>query len=235
MQSTSDPFTQQNSLLVAGLAIAVFAFPGLGLLTYLGLSIPGWLWLSGLVIFAFGLLLHFATRRIVYIRSYQAAALGLVAVTYGVLLWVILAGSSLTGTRVLLVISIAGLQTLTGIVAFSDNRRRYRANPNKPFGPYGILDAKVGVVTRDTSNQYKDQERRQTTLYTKLSRLAPMTAGLAMLIARSLSDSAINIVIGLIALVCAFGAAAGAGGVIFYLVVSARWEQEHGMRMYVKR
>jgi len=235
MQSASDPFAQQNSPLVAGFAIAVFVFPGLGLLAYLGLSIPSWLWPLGLVIFALGLLLHFTIRRIVYIRSYQAAVLGLVAITYGVLLGVILSGNSLTGVRPFLILSTGGLQILTGIVVFRDNRRRYRTNSRKPFGSYGILDAKTGVVTRDTSNQHKDQEHRQTTLYTKLSRLAPMTAGLATLIVRSLSDSGINITIGLIALVCAFGAAGGTGGVIFYLFTSANWEQKHGMRMYVRR
>jgi len=65
--------------------------------------------------------------------------------------------------------------------------------------------------------------------------LSPLIGGLSMLVVGQLSGFGINIVVGVIAGVAAFGLAAGAAGYLFWLIASTRWESENELRIIVKR
>ena len=50
-----------------------------------------------------------------------------------------------------------------------------------------------------------------------------------------MSADGVTIVTGVVALVAAYGAALGIGGMWYYIVKALNWEREHGKRIYVQR
>jgi len=232
----SDPFVQQYSPMPITLGGSMAIYMGLGFLAYLGIGLPKWLWWLGTAMLCAGMVLGVATKRVVYIRAYQAAVMGIMALVHGTLLLTV-AGDAFTARPELVLAAMVGVSLLaTGIGAYQHRRK---SQPDIASWPVGHLlesfNAKTGAVTRGTSPQQVEQRERLSRGYARLDRLAPLIAGLAMLIAGRLGGSAISLAIALVAFVIAFGGAAGAGAIVFYLVAAICWERAKGIDVYVKR
>jgi hypothetical protein len=170
-----------------------------------------------------------------YIRGHQMAISGLMAIVYSGLLWAVLTHDQPYEFKLLAGLVIGPMLGALGIGVYRVNQKRpYLAE--MPYGPTGTLNKKTGLVDPTVSppliQRSRDKAEKQ---YALLWRLAPLTAGLSMLLARGLPASGIAVVVAIIALVTSAGAAGAAGGMCFYVVASRRWEQQHGKGMYVKR
>jgi len=230
----SSTFTQQHSPLMIGSA-GLFVYVGLGFLSYIGLDVPGGIWLSGLVIFVVGLVLEILTRRYAYVKIYQVVVFSYMASAFGVLLWVIVSGGRSLEIKLLVAAIIAVSLAATPFFVYRNNFNRRSDLSLNPIGPFGSLNWRTGMVSPDTSPKHHRKEMQTETGYTLLRRVGPLIAGLSMAIAGSLQGTAVDFVIALVAFAIAYGAAAGAGGMWFYLVAARRWEKEHGKRIYVQR
>jgi len=104
-----------------------------------------------------------------------------------------------------------------------------------PIGPYADLNTVTGVVTRARSPRDIKEQQYVKGGYARMYWLSPLIGGLSMLVVGQLSGFGINIVVGVIAGVAAFGLAAGAAGYLFWLIASTRWESENELRIIVKR
>jgi hypothetical protein len=231
----SDPFVQQYSPIPIGLGSPVAVYMGLGFLAYLGVVLPNWVWWLGAAILCSGLVLGVATKRVVYIRAYQAIVMGVVALVHGTLLLTV-ASDAFAVRPGLALAAVVGVTVLaTGIGAYQHRRQ---SQPDIASWPVGhrleSFNAKTGAVTRRTSSQQVEQQERVSRGYARLDRLAPLIAGLAMLIAGRLEGSASTLAIAFVAFVVAFGGAAGAGAIAFYFVAAMRWERDTRINIWVK-
>lgn len=230
-----EPYRLHYSPLAIGILLALFTYLGLALFRVPGLLVPGWVWLAVLLVPLSGLVLQFATRRVVYIRAYQLTAVGLVALVYGSLLWAVFTYDQPYKFKLFAGLVMGAMLVALGVGAYRVNQKRpYLAE--MPYGPVGILDNKTGLVDPAVSppliQRSRDKAEKQ---YALLWRLAPLTAGLSMLLVRGLPASGKAVLVAIIALVIAAGYAGVTGSVYFYIIASWRWEQQHSKRMYVKR
>lgn len=230
----SDPYTQQHSPLLFGVG-GLFLYVGIGFLVYLGLALPTWIWGSGLVILGVGFGLEIVTRRFTHVRIYQIFVACTLALTFGMVLWTVASNGRRWETRLLVAVIIAVSLAATAIGGYRNNLARRIGISANPVGPYGDFDPRTGMVTRDTSLQRRQEQERTERGYAWLRWAGPLIAGLSMAIASSLRGSALDLVIAMVALVTAYGSAAGAGAIWFYFRAARCWEREHGKRIYVKR
>lgn len=116
---------------------------------------------------------------------------------------------------------------------WSNTRRPYLAAT--PKRPAGTLDTNTGLV--DPYKSPVSVQKHQDELANKnhlVWRLAPLTAGLAMLLVRGLPDLGRALVMTLLAMTVAAGCATAAGSVLFFVVASRRWEFENGKLILVQ-
>jgi hypothetical protein len=115
-----------------------------------------------------------------------------------------------------------------------NQKRRYLAE--MPYGPTGTLDTKTGLVDPTVSPPLIQRSRdRAEKRYALLWRLAPLCAGLSMLLAGGLPASGTAVVVAIIALVVSAGTAGAAGSMGYYVLATRRWEREHGKHIRVQR
>ncbi|GAB4568502.1 MAG: hypothetical protein Kow0047_21450 [Anaerolineae bacterium] len=217
-----------------GSQITLFVYLGFALFIVLGIGLPIEAWVAALLMPLVGLILQLASRRVIYIRAYYTVVAGLFSLVYGSLLWSILATDQSHRFKLFAGLIIGAMLILIGIGS-------YRANLSKsysvymPHGPVGTLDERTGLVDPSTSpphiQEEYDKAQRQ---IAQLLQWAPLTAGLSILLVRSLSLKGHMFLIALVALVCAAGGAFGVGGFYFYYVAARNWEREHGKPIYVK-
>ncbi|MFZ1599269.1 MAG: hypothetical protein WBE17_14765 [Anaerolineae bacterium] len=208
---------------------------GFGLFTILAIIPSIWLWFAILLICLVGVALHITSKRVVYMRIYQVFIVGLMALTYGGLLWAALALHQSFQVRVmvglLIVVMLAGL----AIGGYLNIRQRVDLQ-HMPFGPVGTMNEKTGVV--DPHHQATPVQKQQdelNRLSSVLRRWNPLIAGLSMLLVSGLPSSGIALLIALMALATAVGGAVVTGGWFAPVVACLRWEREHGKHIVVKQ
>lgn len=231
----ADPYHLYYSPAVIGCTGILTIYLGLALLAVQGMVAPGWIWLFGLSIPLTGFILQIASRRVVYIRGYQVVVMGLMALVHGSAFWTVVSHNQLGGLKLLAGMITGILLLVLGIGVYRTNwKRSYFAE--MPYGPVGVLDSTTGLVDPARSPRHvQDHRGKAEQQYALLWRLAPLTAGLSMLLVRGLPRSSIAALVGVIAFGFAAFGAMGAGGYSFFLVASWRWERAHSKCIYVKR
>jgi len=196
---------------------------------------PSWIWLLGLLIPLSGLILQVVSRRVIYVRAYQLFIFGLITLVYGTLLWAVVTLDRSYDFKLFASLVIAVMLIALVIGAYRISQRRHQRT-QMPYGPVGTLDKKSGLIDPTISppniQSRQDRLEKRSVL---LWRLAPLTAGLAMLLVRGLPRSGNAALVAIVALGFAVLGAIGLGGYCFFVVASKRWEQEHRKVMYVKR
>jgi hypothetical protein len=137
--------------------------------------------------------------------------------------------------KIALTVTILLALTLTIIGAYRYKIHHAFNSSFYPIGPFTHFNKVSGTVTRARSTRGIAEQKHIQRGYARLDRIGPIIAGLALLVAGSLSGFGINIAIGIIAFVTAFGVSAGATGILFYLIASLRWESEHGKQIIIER
>jgi len=235
MLRLTDPYRLYYSALRSGLLLSFPIYLGLALFAVQGVAPCGGVWLVVLLIPLAGLVLEFASKRVIYIRGYQFIISSLIGLVHGTLLWTVLALDRSYDFKLFAGLVTGGMFVALAVGAYRINQRRYQ-HTQMPCGPVGVLDKKTGLVdpTLSPPNIQRQQDRLEK-LSVLLWRLAPLTAGLVMLLVRGLPASADEVLVAIVAFTFAALGAGGAGGLYFFLVTSKYWEQQHGKLIYVKR
>ncbi len=235
MRQLTEPYRLYYSPLAMGCMGTFAVYLGLTLFAVQGMVAPSWIWLLGLSTPLSSLVLQVVSRRVIYVRAYQLTIFGLITLVYGTLLWAVVTLDRSYDFKLFASLVIVVMLIALVIGAYRISQKRHQ-RAQMPYGPVGTLDRKTGLVDPTISppniQRHQDRLEKQSAL---LWRLAPLTAGLAMLLVRGLPASADEVLVAIVAFTFAVLGAGGAGGYYFYLVASRRWEQEHGKLMYVKR
>lgn len=234
MMRRFDLYTSQYSTLNAAL-VGVVVLLAWGMLIYFGLLIPSWVWWSSLIFSLVGVGMYLFTRRLLMIRAFQMSGAGITALAFGLVFWAALSSRQSYELTLSLGVFIALTLAITALGAYYHNKRRLVGKTKNPVGMVGTLDPRTATIARENSGMGDETTEATNQSVNKMLRYGPAIAGLSLLFARSLSADGVVIVIGLVALVVAYGAALGAGGMWYYTVKAINWEREHGKRIYVKR
>lgn len=233
----SDYYTLQYSTLPLTLGSAMFVYMGFVLMLIVGRPVAKWMWWSGVILFGCGVILQFATRRVLFIRSYQFIMVFVLAFTYGFLLLEIIVTKGRTKEASLLLpilLTLSLLMTMVGVYKNHSNKMPHFRE--KPIGPvWENFDPKTGTITRTSTKLQQQKQRQFRKSYSRLNRIGPLIAGLSMLIAGSLSNSSTNIAIILIAFVITFASSAALAALLFQLIGILWWEKTNGKHVIVKR
>lgn len=230
----ADPYYRQYSPLVVGIAGTFFLYLALILLATQGVSFLEAIWVAILLIPFVSLWMQLRVRRVAHIRLHQALLFELLSLSYGLLCWIIVSRGQGSIFRVFAaVMSCIMLLGLAAMGYWSNTRRFYLAA--SPQGPVGTLDTNTGLV--DPNRSPDSVQKHEDALANKnhlVWRLAPLTAGLAMLLARGLPDLGQDVVMTLAAMTIAAGCAAAAGALLFFAFAVRRWEFENGKLILVQ-
>ena len=236
MIRSKDYFDQQYSVFPIALAVTWFIYLGLGFITMDGLSLPKWIWWSGLVLLGCGVLLQFVTHRVAFIRIYQASLIFTVGLTYGALLLKIVARGRMKEVSLLLafIILLSLLMTMIGVYKKQSNKI-----PNSHIKPISSawedFNPETGVISRASTGRRLKKQRQYHQDYSRLNRIGPLIAGLSMLVVSSLNNSAIDVMIAMISFIIILSAAGTLAAILFQLIGILRWEKENGKQVVVKR
>ncbi len=232
---TQNPYYRQYSPLFMGAVFVIVIYIGLAILLYQVSNPSIWLWFTPFTLLIAAIIIQLSTTRIIYIRVFQFTVMSSTAIIFGISFWLLIAND--------LVILFKWITAfITGVILISICYSSYHINSNReylvdlPHGPVGILDHRTGFV-----NPYKSPHliQRQQNKFQRQElfvwRLAPLTAGMTMIVVRGLPDSALIFLIILLCLIVAVGASGGAGGTLYYAIASRRWEIQNGKLMVVKK
>jgi len=235
-----DPRHARFSASFIGISSGVLMIPmGLSLFAAaptIGSVPPTWMWLISLIGIPFaGMLLHFNTRRLVYIKSFFTAVMLLWSLVYGSAAWYVLSwgmGCSfqvVVGLGIVAVLFVVGQQTYLVTIRSPERERM-------PHEIIGVLDQTTGIVDPSSGSPSAQARVKQMDRSTALMlRLAPLTGGLSLLTIRSLPATSDLVLLLIVALVFATVGAIGTGSNVSYVVASRRWEQKHGKPMCIKK
>jgi hypothetical protein len=234
LRSFNDPNYQHYSPFAIGSMATFMIYLGLILFAPSGVRIPSWLWFLGLPILIFGAILQLLSKRILWIRSYQAGVAILFASVYASLLWITLTHHQ-NWTNKLLAMLIIGLIVVGSAWSIYVHNLNSSHRKDMPHGPIGMLDSRTGIVdpTRSPVAIQKQWEQAEGKLKL-VSRLAPLIAGISMFLVRILSEPGILVIIAVIALLGTIFGSIGIGGLVYYVFAIIRWEREHEKRMLLQ-
>lgn len=230
-----NPYYRQYSPFFMGGIFVILIYLGLAILFYQVSPPSGWSWFVPLLLLALAIALQLTTKRVVYIRLFQSMLMVIVSLIYGISFLVLIANHQSYNFKWL----TASLMTIMIILIYYAS---YRANAGRkylhdlPHGPVGTLDHRTGFI-----DPYKSPpliQKHQDELQSKrhvVWRLAPLTAGLAMVLVRGLPSSGLNLLLIFLSLVVATGSSGGAGGALYYAIASRRWEVQNGKLMLVRK
>ena len=234
MRNRFDPYAADYSTLNLA-TCGVLALIGWGLLSYLGYVVPGWVWWGSLVLSLIGVVMHFLTRRVLFIRMYQTFSLAILSLAFGIVVWAVLNTGQSVEQSVLLGIAVGLTLVIVANIAYSNNRTRYSRTRKNPVGWVGSLDTRTARIYREDSKAATEAAEATAESVSKVRRYGPVIAGLSYVFVRTLSADYAVLVIGLVAFGIAYGTAFGTGSVWYLLRQAVTWEREHGKRIYVQR
>ncbi len=230
------PFSTLFMGVVSGVLIVPLGLLGFTALPTIGFVPPIWVWLVSLVGLPLtGMLLYFSTQRLIYIKSFFVTTAILWSLIYGGVAWHFITWGTGNGFRILVSLGIVMILLAVGLQTYLASLR----TPEREIMPHeviGALDQATGIVDPTASSpSAKKREKQMAGSATMIWRLAPVTAGLSMLLVRALPATGDLILMVIVAIGFATVGAIGAGSNVSYVVASRRWEQKHGKLIYVKR
>lgn len=230
-----NPSYQHYSPLIMG-CIAAFTL-SLGMALMLnpgGINIPNGFWYVGILVMIIGVALEFLSRRVLWIRIYQATTVLIIAIVYAGLLWAMLAHNQTWENQL-----FSGL--LTGFILVISILATYRMRINSPdlaampHGTRGILNTKTGFVDPTASPVWMQERWDKAEHKTNaIKQISPLIAGISMFLVQVLSKDEITIMLAIVALMAVILFSLGAGGFMAYIASVIRWERSHNRRIYVR-
>ena len=215
-----------------GIMIALSSLIGLGMLAYKSINVSVLLYLSIGAMLA-GIALQIRSRRIIYIRIYQIMIVLMQAVIFSSGAILFLTEEQKTAMQLVIVAMVVTL--FIGLVVFSFFRTRRNYTSISPYGPFGVMNPKTGIVDPTHSipkiQKQIDKYDGKTNL---VWRLIPLTAGLDLAFIGILSLSGKELVLVIGAIVIVAGDALGIGSLAAYATATLRWERNHGKHIIVK-
>lgn len=194
-----------------------------------------WAWLVVLLFAGVGMVLQFATKRVLIIRLYDSMMYALAAGASALLTWSLLVLAWGQGSAVLAAATITAMLIGFGAVTVVRDRR----NPKRvrlPCAAIGKMDQNTGLITDPRYIDRTPVAAQQGNAATKaVLSLAPLIAGLSMMLVRGLPDDAAILLLlfpgTLFAVMMTWFVAKS----MSFLIGTLRWERDHGKRIYVKR
>ena len=233
LQKFKDPHYLLYSPMALGIAFIGSYLIGSVMLAYKSLNISSLLYIS-LALLIIGVILQLKSNRVLYIRIYQMVVTTILTIVYLVGATVFLTDGRPLWQKWFVVIVMIIIAVMRGVLAFFRTRRLY--TPAMPHGPLGILNSKTGVVDpTETSPKLQKQMDEYTNKANLVWKIIPLTAGLALVFVRGLSDSGGELVMTIIAIIVVVGASGSIGSVYAYIRAILCWEKRHGKRITVKR
>jgi len=215
-----------------GVLIALSSLIGLAMLSYKSINVSVLLYLSIGAMLA-GIALQIRSRRIIYIRIYQMMIVFMQAVIFSIGAILLLIEDQKTAMKLVIVTMVVTL--FIGLVVFSFFRTRRVYASISPYGPFGVMNPKTGIVDPTHSipkiQKQIDKYDGKTNL---VWRLIPLTAGLALAFVGALSLSGKELVWAIGAIVIVAGDSLGIGSLAAYAAATLRWERKHGKYIIVK-
>lgn len=194
-----------------------------------------WAWLAVLLLAGVGMVLQFATKRVLVIRLYDSMMYALAAGASALLTWSLLVLAWGQSSAVFAAATIATMLIGFGAVTLFRDRR----NPKRvrlPCATIGKLDPNTGLIVdpRYMDRTPADAQRGNAVARAVLS-LAPLIAGLSMMLVRGLPDDAAMLLLLFPGALFAVMMTWFAAKYVSFLIGTIHWEREHGKRIYVKR
>ena len=235
MEKFQRRFTPAFSPMITVLGTCVFAGLGLSILSFVGPHPSKYVWLGVLGFLFVGVALQFFSNRVLIIRVYGALGWGLAALVFAILAWSVTVLAWGQKGQVLAAAVIGAMLLGYGALVFvgkyySPQRERM------PYGVVGKMNQKTGVIVDPRYMEGSSEAQAKSAQGTRtVARLSPLIAGFTMLLARSLSANVEVLLFIPLGLFLAAVATLVAASQASYAVSIARWEREHGKRIYVKK
>jgi len=232
---TQNPYYRQYSPFFTGVVFTIIVYIGLAILLYQVSNPAAWIWLTPLALLISAIVLQLSTNRVLHIRIFQFFLMITTITIFGNSLWLLMSINFIL-TYKIITASFTGILIMAMIVANYRISSKSDYLHDLPHGPVGVLDWKTGLVNPYKSNpllkDHQDKFQRKNII---IWRLAPLTAGMAMMVVRGLSDSMLNLLIILLCLIVVAGISAGAGATLHYVIATRRWEIQYRKLIFVKR
>lgn len=233
--SPSNLFSPLAAGAVGALGVTLALMGYVGLLNPVSrLAVSAWIAIL-IICLGTGLVLQLTTLRVLFIRVFFASMFALGAVACGYLLLVLLVPSDevfvrlFVGALVFLVLAIVAIQTYLSVT-------KAPSRSTMPHDDFGVLDESTGFIDLSRSMRHSSSGNEQWNKAALIVRATlPIVAALSMWLVRSLPATGDLV---LIVLCGSFFAVVNAMGVgkHFALAVSCqRWEEQHQMKILVKR
>ncbi len=192
-------------------------------------------WLAVLLLGGVGMVLQFATKRVLVIRLYDSITYAIAAGASALLTWSVLVLAWGQDSAVLAATTITAMLISFGAITVFRDRR----NPKRvrlPCAAIGKMDPYTGLIVdpRYIDRTPADAQRGNTATRAVLS-LAPLIAGLSMMLVRGLPDDAAILLLLFPGILFAVMMTWFAAKYVSFLIGTIHWEREHDKRIYVKR
>lgn len=235
LQRLYDPHFLHFSPGLTGATSTAMIYLQLGLTDVLIAPVPRWVWMGGLLVFLTGMILQFATRRMLYLRLYHACVFFISSLVVAYLLWGLLTLNQGEPNRIVIGVLI-GLIFIGSVWSGYDPNRHIKNFKTMPHGPIGLLNPKTGLIvpTRSPATS-QTQIREGQNMAQMVLRFGPLITGLLAFIIKISSESSDLLLLAAVSLPWMILCARGAGTFALYAVSIIRWEEEHQKRIYVKR
>ena len=208
---------------------------GLIILSFVGPPPSRYVWLGFLGFLLVGVVLQLFSKRVLTIRVYGALGWGLAALVFAMLAWSVTVLAWGQKGQVLAAVVIGAMLLGYGTLVFV-GKYRSPQRERMPYGVVGKMNQKTGVIVDLRYMEGSSEAQAKSAQETRtVVRLSPLIAGLTMLLARSLSANVEVLLFIPLGLFLAAVATLVAASQASYAVSIARWEREHGKRIYVKK
>ena len=187
--------------------------------------LPKWVWYIGGVYLVCGLILNFASRRILLIRYFQFIGALLITLASSTLIWSLFRQGSTTSQ---LLIIVAALLLLLGGSLASGYEQVRRQGADFGYGYAGSLNPRTGILKPEQVPPSRKTEIDN--FQNKVSnwrRISPIVAGLSMFFVNILSSDGVKIFISIAVVLLLWLGAFGLGRMFYFTRWVIQWEKTH--------
>lgn len=214
-----------------GFGMAWFIYIMLIFFALSSVNLPTWVWYTGVIYWAVGVVLEFMTKRVLLIRGYQLSGAIIITVLTAVWLGHFLTKNNNAGlsTAIMLGLIICG----SILFGFDQGLRR---NGKHSYGFTGRLDIESGLIDPSQAPVSRETDVEKARHLEGLwVRLTPLFAGLGMFLVNVLSRESIEILMAVLVLLALLLGATGIGR-LFHFTRSLHWlEQRYSKQIMLKR
>ncbi|CAN5719636.1 hypothetical protein BH10CHL1_BH10CHL1_00610 [soil metagenome] len=192
----------------------------------IGVTIPGWLWFLGVPVLITGLAIQFLSRRVLWIRCYQAGTFLLNGAIYNFTMGVSGRSSKRCGASVYgdyCSFDHGGSEVLV----FFKNIKRINVT-KMSYGSSGLLNPKTGIVDpMRLPAPVQAQWNKAASQSQAWKRWKPLIVGLSMFLVKVLPTAEVDIIMVCLELAWIILYAGAAGDAVAYIAEIMRWERAH--------